>query len=302
VPSLRRRASVIDAHRVDESSQDSDRTMDPAKARVLAEEAEAEAAAAEAIAAAARARARALKLRRLAERAQATATGSAAQTAQFADARADVGATEATETEPKSSPDTESDTAPEKAATVEEKGDAVETLKLKPAKARGIWLPHPNWKRLVAVVIALCTVALLAAGGHMIWQHRRAVHAQQLTAEYAAAGRQSVVTLMSLDFNKAQDDVNRIIDNSTGSFRDDFKKQAPTFAKEAQDSKVISEVSVNFVAVQSMTNDSATVLVSATSRVSNAAGAKQEPRSWRLSVDLQREGGRIKMAKVEFVP
>jgi Mce-associated membrane protein len=51
-----------------------------------------------------------------------------------------------------------------------------------------------------------------------------------------------------------------------------------------------------------MTDDSAVVLVSATSRVTNAAGAKQEPRAWRLSVDLQRDGGQIKMAKVEFVP
>ena len=151
-------------------------------------------------------------------------------------------------------------------------------------------------------MVALCTGALLVASGHMIWQHRRAVHEQQLTAEYAAAGRQSVVTLMSLDFNKAQEDVNRILDNSTGTFRDDFKNQAAIFAKEAQDSKVVAEVTVNFVAVESMTKDSATVLVSATSRVTNAAGAKQEPRSWRLSVNLQREGGRVKMAKVEFVP
>ena len=94
VPSLRRRASVIDADRVDEPPQDSDRTTDPAKARALAEEAEAEAAAAEAIAAAARARARALKLRRLAEGAEATATGSTAETAQFADATEDVDTTD----------------------------------------------------------------------------------------------------------------------------------------------------------------------------------------------------------------
>jgi Mce-associated membrane protein len=51
-----------------------------------------------------------------------------------------------------------------------------------------------------------------------------------------------------------------------------------------------------------MTDDSAVALVSASSRVTNSAGAKQEPRSWRLSVNLQRDGGQIKMAKVEFVP
>ena len=46
---------------------------------------------------------------------------------------------------------------------------------------------------------------------------------------------------------------------------------------------MITEVTVNAAAVESMTNDTAVVLVSATSRVTNSAGAKQEPRSWRLS-------------------
>ena len=50
---------------------------------------------------------------------------------------------------------------------------------------------------------------------------------------------------MSLDFNKAKEDVQRIIDNSTGQFRDDFKNQADDFIKVAQDSKVVTEVTVN---------------------------------------------------------
>ncbi len=71
----------------------------------------------------------------------------------------------------------------------------------------------------------------------------------------------------------------------------------------AQESKVITEVTVNSVAVESMSDDKAVVLVAASSRVTNSAGgANQEPRTWRLSVDLQREGDQIKMSKVEFVP
>ena len=54
MPSFRRRASVIDADRVDEPPQDPGKSADAAEALSLAEEAEAEAAEAEAIAAAAR--------------------------------------------------------------------------------------------------------------------------------------------------------------------------------------------------------------------------------------------------------
>jgi Mce-associated membrane protein len=107
---------------------------------------------------------------------------------------------------------------------------------------------------------------------------------------------------MSLDFNNAQDDVKRIIENSTGTIKKDFEDQAEDFVKVAQSSKVITDVTVTAAAVDKMTADTATVLVAATSRVTNSAGAKQEPRAWRLSVDLQRDGGQIKMAKVEFVP
>ena len=55
----------------------------------------------------------------------------------------------------------------------------------------------------------------------------------------------------------------------------------------AQDSKVVTDVTVNATAVESMSPDSAVVLVAATSRVTNASGAKQEPRAWRLWVNLE---------------
>ena len=108
----------------------------------------------------------------------------------------------------------------------------------------------------------------------MLIDHRTQAAEQQRRAEFAAAARQGVVTLMSLDFNKAKEDVQRIIDNSTGQFREDFKNQADDFIKVAQDSKVVTEVTVNATGVESMTEDSAVVLVSATSRVTNAAGAR----------------------------
>jgi Mce-associated membrane protein len=305
VPSFRRRASVIDADRVDEPPQEPDRPADAAEALALAEEAEAEAAEADAIAAAARARARAIRLRR-----QAHAAGSDAAPAVRARA-ADV-ATEATEVDIETPViDAESEVAEtsqnlddvkEDEDVKEDTEDAAEEPEEEPVRTprRG----RLGWilKVLAAALAVACTAALITLSVLMVIGHRNEVAEQQRRAEFAAAARQSVVTLMSLDFNKAKEDVQRIIDNSTGQFRDDFKNQADDFIKVAQDSKVVTEVTVNATGVESMTDDSAVVLVSATSRVTNAAGAKQEPRSWRLSVNLQREGDQIKMSKVEFVP
>jgi Mce-associated membrane protein len=286
VPSFRRRASVLDADRVEKAPEEPDRAAGVAEAEAL--EAEAEAAEAEAIAAAARARAKAIRLRREAE--------AAAETADVEPIEAD------TATETVDVADTDVDEDDEVSGEDDVAVDAVEAPEETPARKRRLGLRLPSWKRVAVAVVIICTCALLAASGYMILQHREAAQEQQRTAEYAAAGRQSVVTLMSLDFNRAQEDVQRIIDNSIGQFKDDFESQAADFVKVAHESKVITEVTVNSTAVESMSDDSAVVLVAATSRVTNAAGAKQEPRSWRLSVSLQRDGGQIKMSKVEFVP
>jgi Mce-associated membrane protein len=179
----------------------------------------------------------------------------------------------------------------------------VEEVAEEPApNRRRLRLPRPRWKvvGVAAAIVAIC--ALLAASGYMTWYNRHAQADQRRSAEFSAAARQGVVTLMSLDFNHAEEDVQRIIDSSTGQFKQDFESTAKDFIDVAKESKAVTETTVNATAVESMDDDTATVLVAASSRVTNAAGAKQEPRSWRLSVNLARDGGQIKMSKVEFVP
>lgn len=278
MPSFRRRASATDTdQRVEEPPQEADGTTDDAL--TLAEEAEAEAAEAEALAAAARAKAKAIRLRREAQEAEARAKAEADAENQADD---EVTADEPVETQ----------------AGVE--GAAVDYDQEAAPKGR-------RWGLIVKVVAmtlaVLCTAALITASVLMVNEHRKATENRQLNAEFSAAGRQGVVTLMSLDFNTAEDNVQRIIENTTGQFKADFEDQAADFVKVAQDSKVITDVTVTAAAVESMTPNQAVVLVAATSRVTNSSGAKQEPRAWRLQVSLERvDGGQIKMAKVEFVP
>ncbi|WP_263997989.1 hypothetical protein [Mycobacterium yunnanensis] len=245
----------------------------------LAAEAEAEAQAAEATAAAARARAKAVTLRRLA----------AASAAPVGTPQVDV-------------PDVGPGTTEVAGAT--DVPDATEVPDAgRPARRRlRPRLPRIGVRSAAAALVVLCSLGFLGASGYMTWQHRMAAAEQQRSAEFAAAARQGVVTLMSLNFNNAQDDVKRILDNTTGDFKKDFEGQSEQFASVAQSSKVITEATVTATGVQAMTEDTATVLVAVTTQVSNAASKEQQPRSWRLRVDLARDGGRLKLAKVEFVP
>jgi Mce-associated membrane protein len=162
-------------------------------------------------------------------------------------------------------------------------------------------LGRPSWRAVAMWGAIIGTVVLLATSGYIVWQHHDRIRENQRTAEFAAAARQGVVTLMSLNFNTAKDDVARIVDNSTGGFRKDLESAAAEFTKMTQDSKAITEANVSATAVQSMMDNQAVVLVTASSTIADAAGAKEAPRSWRLRVTVARDGGQVKMSKVEFL-
>jgi Mce-associated membrane protein len=249
----------------------------------LAEQAEAEAAEAEALAAAARARARAIQLRR---EAQAQAESDAES---VADAEADVSTTDSDD----------ADVTDEAAETPE----TAEPAEPEPAVAEpaGRRLRVPNVSLALSTAAAVAIVGLLGASGWMAWQHHNVVKEQQRAAAYVATARQGVINLTSLDFNKAKEDVQRVLDIATGDFKEDFQKRAEDFAAVVKDSKAVTEGSVAATAVESMNNESAVVLVLANERVTNIAGAKDQPRTFRFRVSVVHDGDDLKVSKVEFV-
>jgi Mce-associated membrane protein len=254
-------------------------SKDAAKAKLdalaLAEHAEAEAAEAEALAAAARARARAIKLRREAQSA-----------ADEAEAEAD---------EPAETPET-----PEPSETIETPEPSPspdhEAAERESADRRRL-----NVSLALSVAAVVGIVGFLGASGWMFWQHRNVVQERAHAAAYAATARQGVINLTSLDFNKAKESVQRVLDTATGEFRDDFQKRAEDFESVVKDSKAVTQGSVAASAVESMTKDSAVVLVLANERVTNIAGAKDQPRTFRFRVSVVHDGDELKLSKMEFV-
>ncbi|MCV7202650.1 hypothetical protein B7435_16130 [Mycolicibacterium peregrinum] len=280
MPSRKPSSPVLDTSEDDAS---------PGDALEQAELAEAEAAEAEAVAAAARARARAIRLRnQAAAEADAVVTTEAEDADDIADAE-DSDTPEITET-------TGVDAEPG-AVEAETVAEGTSSRRLPRVRVSRLF-----WKVLASCLTIIVILGLLVASGWMIWHHNQAEHRQQLAAEYTAAARQTVVTLMSLDFNHAQDAVKNILDNSTGEFREDFESQSKDFVKLAQDAKVVTEAKVTAAAVDTMSDDKAVVLVAVNTQVTNTTGANKQPRPWRVAVDMVREGDQIKLSKVEFVP
>ena len=75
---------------------------------------------------------------------------------------------------------------------------------------------------------------------------------------------------MSIDANHAKEDIQRIIDASTGDLKNQMSVMAGLMAKQAEDSKVSSKVTVQAVAVESVSDNSGVVLVAAKSDATGA--------------------------------
>ena len=162
-----------------------------------------------------------------------------------------------------------------------------------------------TWKRRVAAVVTIASlvvsIVMLCFAGALWWQHRSAEANDARTAAILDAARSGVESMISITDTSAADDVQRVLDQSTGTFRSDFEARSQSFVTVVQEAKVTTNGSVTAVGVESESPGSAVVLVAAQSSVSNSAGAENETRSWRLRVTMTEDAGTYKMANVEFV-
>ncbi|WP_436405225.1 hypothetical protein [Mycobacterium asiaticum] len=141
----------------------------------------------------------------------------------------------------------------------------------------------------------------LGAIGYMVQQHHIITHKRQLSQDYAVAARQAVTTLMSIDANHAKDDIQGIIDASASPLKEQISAMSSLMVEQAQESKTVTKVNVEAVAIQSANESSAVALIVAKSEVTEADNKKRPPQLWRLSMELIRDGGQFKMSKVEFL-
>ncbi len=135
----------------------------------------------------------------------------------------------------------------------------------------------------------------------MMWHHRTVAHDRWLAVEFAAAARQGITTLMSIDPEHAKENVQHMIDVSTGDLNAQLSAMSVLMVKKAQDSKIGNKVTVVTVAVESLSDNSGVVLVAAKTDATGPDNEKPPPALFRLSVTLNRDGGQLKMSKIDYL-
>ena len=173
-----------------------------------------------------------------------------------------------------------------------------------PSGSRRRWrrrLRRPT-RQAVGAGLAIVLISVsLAASGYIVWQHRRLVQQRQHAEEFAAAAREGVATLMSIDPDHATESVQRTIDATTGALKSQLEATSSYMAKNAKDEHVTTKATVEDAAVESMTGNSAVLLVVAKSDTTNPDKSKRPSVFWRLSVNLERDGDQLKISKLDFV-
>ncbi len=202
---------------------------------------------------------------------------------------------EASKTEEATAADAEPDTADE--VTDHEEGDTSDDGDEEtPAKAP---MSHVRLATILGLVAVVALAGLCGWLGYRTYESRKAADQRNL---FLQVGRQAALNLTTIDFEHADEDVQRVLDSSTGTFYDDFQARAQPFKEVVKQAKSKSVGTIAEAGVEKITDDSADVLVAVTVKTSNAGAAEQEPRAWRMRITVQKVGDEAKVANVRFVP
>lgn len=169
---------------------------------------------------------------------------------------------------------------------------------------RGRRTPLRRWSApTLAAVFGV--IVVLALGGLGIWMGSNMIQirkAEALDNEFVQAAQQGALNLTTIDYANVDKDIQRLLDSTTGSFRDDFQQRTQPFIDVVKQAKSKSEGTIVAVGLESRDGDEAQVLVALSVKTSNAGAPEQDPRSWRMRINVTRDGNKLKVSDVRFVP
>jgi Mce-associated membrane protein len=156
--------------------------------------------------------------------------------------------------------------------------------------------------RLATVVGLVTLVSLTGLVGWLGWRGYQAQQAARQREMLVQIARQGALNLTTIDWQHADNDVRRILDTATGPFYDDFSSRSQPFIEVVKKAQSKSVGTVTAAGLESQSGDEAQVMVALSVKSSNLGDAEQEPRNWRMRISVQKLGDQVKVSNVAFVP
>src|SRR6478736_652364 len=117
------------------------------------------------------------------------------------------------------------------------------------AKAR---MSHVRLATILGLVAVVALAGLCGWLGFRAYESRKAADERDL---FLQVGRQGAVNLTTIDYEHVDQDVQRVLDSSTGSFYDDFDARAQPFKEVVKQAKSKSVGTIAEAGVESITQD-----------------------------------------------
>jgi len=156
--------------------------------------------------------------------------------------------------------------------------------------------------RLAAIVGVAVVVALAATIGWLGFNAYQSHQAEKQRQLFLQVGRQCALNLTTIDWQHAEDDVQRVLDSATGQFYDQFSKRKQPFIDVVKKAQSKSVGKITEAGLESESGDKAQVLVAVSITTTNLGAADQGPREWRMRISVEKSGGEVKISNVAFVP
>ncbi|MGB3331998.1 MAG: mammalian cell entry protein [Mycobacterium sp.] len=156
-------------------------------------------------------------------------------------------------------------------------------------------------ERRAAAGAILAVTALAGAVGWLGYRDHHLQQAQEQRESYVQVARQAAINLTTISYAQADTDVQRIIDSTTGAFRDDFGQRSRPFVDVVKQAQSESEGTVTEAGLESVDGDQADVLLAVSVRTTIAGTVQPEPRHWRMRISLQHTGDGPKVSNIGFV-
>ena len=158
--------------------------------------------------------------------------------------------------------------------------------------------------RVAERVLVAGSATVLVLAGLAGWLGLRVEAANAVESRrplFVEAARATAVELTTVDYDHVRDDVQRVLDSTTGDFHQRFAEHAQSLIDTVTRERSRSVSAVTATAVQSQSRDEARVLVALGVASTHLGGTEQRPHEMRMRLTVQWIGGQAKVSDVEYM-
>ncbi len=160
--------------------------------------------------------------------------------------------------------------------------------------------PFSYWKLTVMLLAGL--LVALAVAALLLGQRLREADATQDGRDDALRyARQSALNLTSISVENLDADIQQVLDGATGEFESDFAQRSDNLREVLTSNEVVSEGTVLEAALVSADENTATALVVIDATVRNTENPDGGVNTYRMKLELERQGDQWLTSMLEFV-